>query len=150
MRPSARTRRRNAIGANGSIVARAAFCNGIVSASSVCSKSELHAFTIINCGRMAHYSPVDDGNHRWTSEYRHHPDGPDGPQETGVMTMNSIKTLMLAGVAGLCLALGACSQPPVAGSVQSGSSDVETLSPHNVTTHPQLDFSGADGGSGNQ
>jgi hypothetical protein len=67
--------------------------------------------------------------------------------EAGVMTMNS---MMLAGVAGLCLVLSACSQPPVAGSVQSGSSDVETLSPHNVTTHPQLDFSGADGGSGNQ
>ena len=66
--------------------------------------------------------------------------------------MNSIKTLMLAGAAGLCLALGACSQPQVAGTVQSGSSDIETLSPqssHNVTTHPQFDFSGSDGGSGN-
>ena len=63
--------------------------------------------------------------------------------------MNSIKTLVLAGVSGLCLALGACSQPP-AGSVQSGSSDVSPQNPDNVTTHPQFDFSGADGGSGTQ
>ncbi len=63
--------------------------------------------------------------------------------------MNSMKTLMLAGVAGMCLALGACSPPPVAGTVQSGSSDVSPQSSYNVTTHPQFDFSGADGGSGN-
>jgi hypothetical protein len=67
------------------------------------------------------------------------------------MTMNSTKTLMLAGIAGLCLVLGACSQPSVTGSVLSGSSDVGTttsLNPYNVTTQPQFDFSGADGGSG--
>jgi hypothetical protein len=67
--------------------------------------------------------------------------------------MNSMKTLMLAGVAGMCLALGACTQPSFAPSVQSGSSDVETLTPqssYNVTTHPQFDFSGSDGGAGTQ
>jgi hypothetical protein len=68
------------------------------------------------------------------------------------MSMNSIKTLVLTGVTGLCLAVGACSQPPAAAQVQSGSADVGTtssLSPYNVTTQPQYNFSGADGGSGN-
>jgi hypothetical protein len=135
------------------MVARAAFCNGPVSASSVCGKSELHGFTIINWGGMVHFGHVDGGNQT---------DGPPGNGTTHTdgavyrnrsWTMNSMKTLTFAGVAGLCLALGACTPPPVTGSVQSGSSDVETLTPHgsyNVTTHPQFDFSGSDGGSGNE
>jgi hypothetical protein len=67
--------------------------------------------------------------------------------------MNSIKTLMLAGVAGMSLTLGACTQPTGAPLVQSGSSDGPTAAPqssYNVTTHPQFDFSGADGGAGSQ
>jgi hypothetical protein len=80
------------------------------------------------------------------------------------MTMNTIKTLMLAGAAALSLGVGAAmaqeggiSVPaiqvttPAPAIVQSGSSDVETVaplspsSPYNVTTHPQFDFSGAGG-----
>ena len=67
--------------------------------------------------------------------------------------MNSFKPLMLAGAVGLCVAVGACTPPSVGTAVQSGSSDVETLSPqssYNVTSHPQFDFSGSDGGAGNQ
>jgi hypothetical protein len=64
----------------------------------------------------------------------------------------TMKNLMLAGVAGLCLALGACTQPPVAAPmVQSGSSDIESpQNPYNVSSHPQFDFQGADGGAGTQ
>jgi hypothetical protein len=84
------------------------------------------------------------------------------------MTMNTMKTLMLAGVAALSLGVGAAmaqeggsglsvpgsgfyraphaltTQAP--GMVQSGSSDVD-VSPYNVTTHPQFDAS-TGGGSG--
>jgi hypothetical protein len=64
--------------------------------------------------------------------------------------MNSMKTFMLVGAAGFCLALGACTQPTAPGSVQSGSSDVSPQAAYNVTTHPQFDFPGYDGGAGNQ
>jgi hypothetical protein len=86
--------------------------------------------------------------------------------DTGVTTMNSMKPLALATVTILSLGAGAAMAQeggsglsvsggfnhasraltiPTPNMVQSGSSDVDTVSPYNVTTHPQFDFSGAGG-----
>jgi hypothetical protein len=84
------------------------------------------------------------------------------------MTMNTMKTLMLAGVGALSLGVGAAmaqegglsvpagglyrapqtltKQAPRTNTVQSGSSDIDvpgSQNPYNVTTHPQFDFSGS-------
>jgi hypothetical protein len=81
--------------------------------------------------------------------------------------MTTMKTLMLAAVTALSLGASAAmaqegglsvpaagfyhapqptAQAPGVNTAQSGSSDVDAPNPLDVTTHPQFDFSGANGG----